>query len=262
MGISANTLFHFTSFENLKNILSNGFYPRSCVEQVVFSNNEFPVAIPMVSFCDIKFSQLKDHINSYGRYAIGLTKQWGISKGINPVFYIEANTTPHVLISAMVKAYFALMDSGKNALILTPEQKAEFTDLLQLVAYCKVNNTKKWDRAKESFGDQIFDFYNEREWRYFPGVQHSESPDLLALPFIPMLMQEKFNFVEALRYQDELAREKPLKFTSEDIRYIIVENDSVIEELISFMRNNKLFQDHFDILISKITTVQRINDDH
>lgn len=262
MGISANTLFHFTSFENLKGILLNGFYPRCSVEQVAFSNDVFPVAIPMVSFCDIKFSQLKDHINSYGHYAIGLTKKWGISKGINPVFYMETDTSPHSLIKTMVKAYFALMDLEKNALKLNAQQKAEFTDLLQLIAYCKINNTKKWNKTTESFGDQDFNFYDEREWRYFPGVTHSENTDYLALPFIPMFKSENYECGEAMMIQDERAKEKALKFGSDDIRYIIVEDDSKIEELISFMRNQNLFPEQLEVLISKMNTVERINEDH
>lgn len=262
MGISANTLFHFTSFDNLKGILLNGFYPRCSVEQVAFSNDVFPVAIPMVSFCDIKFSQVKEHIGVYNPYAIGLTKAWGIKKGINPVFYIEGNTTPHRLIKTMVKAYFALMDFKKNALKLTDAQKKEFTDLLQIVAYCKVNNCKRWDKGNERFIGENINFYDEREWRYCPGVKHSKNPDYLALPFIPMIKQEKYSCVEAMRAQDENAKDKPLKFTASDIKYIVVNNDDEIEELISFLRDNDLFQEHFDILISKVNSVQRINEDH
>lgn len=262
MGISANTLFHFTSFENLKGILLNGFYPKCSVEQVAFSNEVFPVAIPMVSFCDIKFSQLKDHINSYGHHAIGLTKKWGVAKGINPVFYVETNTFPHSLIKTMVRAYFALMDTKTNALRLSAAQRAEFTDLLQLIAYCKVNNSKKWERANRQFGSQDINYYDEREWRYFPGIKPSENPEFLALPFIPIFENDKYDGTEAIRVQDEAAKENALKFTLDDIKYIIVENDEEIEELISFLRSNNLFQEHFELLISKINTIQRIDEDH
>jgi DNA-binding transcriptional regulator GbsR (MarR family) len=43
----------------------------------------------MVSFCDIPLSLAKDHINKYGSYAIGMSKEWGVRNNLNPVVYIE-----------------------------------------------------------------------------------------------------------------------------------------------------------------------------
>lgn len=262
MSISAKTLFHFTNFDSLKGILQNGFYPRCSVEQVAFSTDLFPVAIPMVSFCDIKFSQLSDHLDTYGHYAIGLTKNWGIKSGINPVFYIESDTRPHKLIKTMVKAYFKLVDFERNQLNLTVQQRIEFIDLLQLIAYCKINNTKKWDKTNNCFFGPDINYYDEREWRYFPGIKHSDNPNYLALPFIPMINLQNSDAVRAMGVQDDYAKEKALKFITNDIRYLIVKGDDEIEELISFLRHNNLFQEHFDILISKISSVERISDDH
>jgi hypothetical protein len=60
--VSANTLFHFTnSMDNLKGILTHGFYPCYSIEDLsVFVpkdifKEEIRHAIPMVSFCDIPF---------------------------------------------------------------------------------------------------------------------------------------------------------------------------------------------------------------
>jgi hypothetical protein len=46
----------------------------------------------MVSFCDDPLSLAKDQIESYGSYAIGMTKEWGILNNLNPVVYIEKNS--------------------------------------------------------------------------------------------------------------------------------------------------------------------------
>jgi Putative abortive phage resistance protein AbiGi, antitoxin len=43
----------------------------------------------IVCFCDLPLSNLSEHLNFYGNYGIGLTKEWGIGKGINPVIYLS-----------------------------------------------------------------------------------------------------------------------------------------------------------------------------
>jgi hypothetical protein len=67
--ISANALFHFTrSMENLIGILQREFYPRYALENMNLLETEIParhMAIPMVSFCDIPLSQVKDHVEYY-----------------------------------------------------------------------------------------------------------------------------------------------------------------------------------------------------
>ena len=97
---SANTLLHFTrNAENLINILIDGFYPRCCMENLEFIYNHGTdqlattgFAIPMVCFCDIPLSQISNHVEKYGGYALGLSKEWGESNGINPVMYELPNS--------------------------------------------------------------------------------------------------------------------------------------------------------------------------
>ncbi len=96
--LSSDTLFHYTaSFDKIKKILIEGFKPNYSLENFEFlfedsdniKNHHF---IPMVCFCDIPLSNAKDHINSYGKYAIGLSKEWGEINGLNPVMYISNNS--------------------------------------------------------------------------------------------------------------------------------------------------------------------------
>jgi hypothetical protein len=95
--ISSNSLFHFTGKrENLIGILQNNIMPRFSQELVPLSldvaNGRFSGAIPMVCFCDISLGQIRDHLSMYGNYGIGMTKEWGIRMGLNPIIYINPDT--------------------------------------------------------------------------------------------------------------------------------------------------------------------------
>ena len=97
MNISANTLFHFVSQRKfLKDILHGKLIPRYCVEH--FEINDYlkgDVVIPMKCFCDIPLSQIYEHTNTYGKFAIGFTKEWAQKVGITPVIYIH-NQSPQI----------------------------------------------------------------------------------------------------------------------------------------------------------------------
>jgi hypothetical protein len=91
--LSANSLFHFTNnLENLLSILRNEFWPSYNLERLF--NGQLEIGVPMVCFCDIPLSQVKNHSKYYGEYAIGMKKNWGTKNKINPVFYLCENTAP------------------------------------------------------------------------------------------------------------------------------------------------------------------------
>jgi hypothetical protein len=90
-GIVVFLVIHYTrTIENLKDILSEGFRVKYCLEQVT----GVPVPFPMVSFCDIPLSNALYHSSSYGEFAIGLTKDWAYANNLNPVLYISDNSYP------------------------------------------------------------------------------------------------------------------------------------------------------------------------
>ena len=75
------TLFHFTK----------------TVESWLGFDTTPNVAIPVVCFCDIPLSRISDHIGFYGNFGIGLTKEWAMSNGLNPLLYVSSTssfTTP------------------------------------------------------------------------------------------------------------------------------------------------------------------------
>lgn len=94
MRVTSNSLFHFTtSLKKLEGIITDKFRIYSCVEKYKLDYENHTTAVPMVSFCDIPLSLAKNHLDSYGKYAIGLTKEWGINNGLNPTLYLQGDST-------------------------------------------------------------------------------------------------------------------------------------------------------------------------
>ncbi len=82
MALHPSILFHFTkSFDNLKAILLEAFKPSYANETIrgkKKDGSEFvkEFAVPIASFCDLRVSELQEHIENYGSFGIGLTKEW------------------------------------------------------------------------------------------------------------------------------------------------------------------------------------------
>lgn len=89
--LSSNSLFHFVNrIDYLKDILINGFQARYVVEN--FPLLEIPFAIPMKCFCDIPLGLIKKHLVKYGRYGVGISKDFAMQEGITPCFYVHENS--------------------------------------------------------------------------------------------------------------------------------------------------------------------------
>lgn len=144
--LSANTLFHFTrNKENLISILKSYFYPRYCLEEFYFIPKiKTKWALPMVCFCDIPLSQIKNHTLKYGEYAIGLTKEWAQIKGITPVLYIPKDSP---IIKNFKESFRSLVKdrpkSGKG--VKSSSTNIEFNNYLLYLAF----NTKPYEGIVE-----------------------------------------------------------------------------------------------------------------
>ncbi|MCX6309303.1 MAG: abortive infection system antitoxin AbiGi family protein [Bacteroidia bacterium] len=86
---SADYLFHFTErYISIVDIMKNRFKPFFCVEDFSFMYNDrrnLIIAYPIVCFCDIPIERHNQHKENYGKYGIGLTKEWGIRNNLNIV---------------------------------------------------------------------------------------------------------------------------------------------------------------------------------
>ena len=102
MQLSSTSLFHFTpKFESVLGILLKGFkycnlreeLPFGPLSSSIFSSIadviQYQQFVKAICFCDIPLSLVSDHINQYGRYFIGMSKEWGMKKGVTPIRYIH-----------------------------------------------------------------------------------------------------------------------------------------------------------------------------
>lgn len=257
--LSANTLFHFTnSLENIVNILSNEFCPRYCMEDFRFIGDD-ECAIPMVCFCDIPLSQIRNHIGKYGGYAIGLEKNWGIKNGINPVFYVLPDSFPTNKINDAVNI---LGEQSENEEITDTKVTTELSKSRHLmwdfINYMKPYEGKAWN--KKNFDGEYTRFYDEREWRYIPNIEFdSEHEDLWFLTKDEFLNEDIRN-----ESNKKIAELNKLSFTPKDIKYIIVNSDEEILTLcnaIDMIKGDKYTQNEMKILKTRIISKEQILSD-
>ncbi len=248
MSISSNTLFHFTDKQEiLQKIIVEGFKMSYCLE--------VENAFPMISFCDLPISSIKEQLEKYGEYGIGMSLNWGKEKKLNPVFYFDENSH---LIDDFKKANLwsqkMMIDiiAGKKDPSWVNENRPFMEFLLNSSRYQKFYMS---DLVRGGVIHHNYKFYNEREWRYVPEFTHSK-------------INGRMNKVEYEEYKKTHSKphinDHSLKFLSSDIRYIILKNEAEILPFMNFLENQiTLFKnkDDFEILKTKITTSTRILED-
>jgi len=224
--LSPDSLFHFTpSLDNLLGILKDTFFPRYCYEEFDLVDNDaqsfIEDAIPMVCFCDIPLSRLTGHINTYGKYGLGMSKEWGIRKGLNPVIYFNKNSHLAKKLSALTNTHIWGNDSTSQA-------------FKEAMLYIKpyVGTLYRGGRA---FKNKVR-FYDEHEWRYIPDGSIMTAND------IELSIQAHVyrNPVELANANRKLETDRTrLSFNANDVKYIIINNEGQINNMVQALRDIK-----------------------
>ena len=198
--ISTNNLYHYTEkFEWIISIIENGFKYNRCKEILPLSGFSSSIFSQMnaikhthypevVSFCDIPFSLISDHINKYGEYCIGLTKDWGMKNGITPIRYVHFNTPDLKDDNFYTLKYSAenfyrfnnsmieminqmLKDTEKFEGLLEEDYEALPTKWRRIISQmdCEYINMIKFTQLyignMRIYEDELHRLYDEREWR-------------------------------------------------------------------------------------------------
>ncbi|MFT5823964.1 MAG: hypothetical protein ACI8ZM_005230 [Crocinitomix sp.] len=239
MAVSSNTLFHYTDkFETLCSIFENGFIPSYCMEAWV--------AIPMVSFCDTPLAQARYYIENYGNYAIGMTKDWGIRHGMNPVLYVEENSILNAHIRKAITAMVSLtaIEDKHDGIGIIREY------FIETIRYSK---PYQGEMIRDGIKSKNYKFYDEREWRYIRDVTGSKD--------LGLSREEYKNFKS--KNKKPHFPDDAIKMKSKDIKYIILNDESEIPKLFEFLNNTTHLGSPNDIkiLFTKIILRKNIIED-
>lgn len=284
---SANTVFNFMKeSEYLEKALSTkSLPPRYCEENIECLNlqNEGEkiktVSVLQKCFCDIplrsitekfplsiisdtglldnkklkKLEQGSTHTDFYGNYGIAFSKSWAHEQNLQPVQYINPKSDFTLQFKDVFECILAKNDI--DDLIVS--------DIILRLAYFKPL-FGKMSRSVEG-KDIIFlkNFYDECEWRFVP------KEDVLEKYNVSSLIFDEETKKYANKISDRLAEEKYkdlwLNFEFQDIRYLIVPDNSARIKLIDFiigldMGITDANQEKY-LLISKILVLSDIKRD-
>jgi hypothetical protein len=218
-------------------------------------------AYPMVCFCDIPLSRISEHVDYYGKFGIGLTREWAIKNGLNPIFYISRSSP---IGGAMLEGMRTIIQAEK----VMSEKKAEeslkgkvgdderhadkevFNRVVHVLAHMKpltgqiVVAGTPIEKA----------FYLENEWRYVPRAKGE-------IAAFPADVFEDENARKGIN--DRLMVEGCLRFLPSDVIYVFVPTDADIPALVDFMTLNLAHLSVADmkILTTRITSLETLNRD-
>ncbi|MGC4038811.1 MAG: abortive infection system antitoxin AbiGi family protein [Chitinophagaceae bacterium] len=256
MAISTNSVIHYTGeINNLKGILEcEGFRLKYCSEALdILLNNSLLAAIPIVSFCDIPLSEVKNHIDSYGQYGIGLSKSWAKKSELNPVLYLERESRLSKEFKTQANLILDyLKENGQKEKGFSEDVQAHFNFITRLITYCK-NYEGPLERGK--FKSESYRFYDEKEWRYVAKKEEIGNA--------PWIIHSSEYTKNKLKY-NKLVETCYLKFSHKDISYIIIDNENEIPEILNLLHNiyeDKCTTKELKILTTKILTKNQIYND-
>ena len=236
--VSSETLFHYTSsLKIVKDILkSKGFWPKYCIEY----GWDCYFAVPMCCFCDIPLSLINSHVEKYGHFGIGMSKKWGIDKGLSPVMY-QVKTS---FYGSILKNKYR--NICKNGLLMHEKE----------LAFMKVHEGVNY-RKDETAGNGLkqmrgYKYYDEREWRFVPNMENCED-----------YVRPLAGISDDTSGLNEKTKDKMCKFEYGDIKYIMVDKQSNKISLMKYINKHLSCKDknEKEALNSKIIVCDIIKND-
>lgn len=213
----------------------------------------------MICFCDIPLSQIKNHTDTYGKYAIGLKKEWAIKKGVTPILYTHKSSLITKNLQQNHSDIFAILNNNPKD-IQTP---IFWNSLLYTSFFIKPYQGQQNISGKK----KNITFYDEREWRY-------TLPREIFMEQLKKIVNDGFTdaFLSEAEYNDLDIKQSinkgneryGLDFSPKDINYIIVEKEDEVLEIMRVVRGIKgshYSYDDVELLSTRIISMERIAED-
>jgi len=251
MSLYPTTLFHFTNKKYLYGLLNDNFKVSYAREKIIGPSNSREFAVPMVSFCDLKLSELK-YFLSYGKFGLGLSKEWANRNGLTPVLYINRHSGLMDNLISGINGVYSHLNSINNSSRFD-KLNMSLLNIMNTYRYIKNYEGELW--RHEVLENENYRFADEREWRYVPNL---DTPGVAPFVSITNIKTKK----QKEEYNSTLNHIR-LEFTPDDIKYLVVESESDIIELINHLNHAKSRFDEptKNRLASRILTVEQIQND-
>ena len=253
MSLSSNSVLHYTkSLQSLESIIRDrkfllGYCTDYIRENNDIENAQFEIAVPMVCFCDIPFTEVSKLTKEYGYYGIGLSKEWARKKGLNPVLYFDSKSKVTRILNAIDYLSSSICNNTSEEGIANRSNKLlkEYEGLLGYIKNYK-NISSQVGKIKPDYV-----FYNEREWRYVPSQSDLNENEL-------DLLLQKEDYERNKSFYNDRAKKYFLDFDDSDITYIIVHRIDEIHDMLVFLNNIGIKSPK---LCTKIISLEQIEND-
>lgn len=272
-----SSVFKFTKeYELLEKMIENGIIPNYCGEDLSFDSQRFYVGVPMSSFCDIPLTRLKVHTGRYGEFALALSKEWAIQKGLTPIMYIANDVV-------LESVYFHYQENQKVVdRYNRPDVKK---DLLRRAAlssfplgdYARMLNTQ----TEHAINTHIIGYlkkyegvyidgpiinYEENEWRYLVPDENETKWFWSEDDYLKWRFPNGDKTVKKPSPSNAL-KNYTLTFSCKDVRHVLVSDDEFKSRLLDFIKGlttiggESALEDQRNVLRSKIITLKEIEED-
>lgn len=241
-------LFHFTRERAaLYGILKDTFKPSYAREHFhsLLANYDNEAYVPVVSFSEMKKSDLENCGFPYGNYGLCMMKEWAQSKHLCPVLYMDINSE---CLGSFIQGIQQSFHNWQESEIPDDKMIEAHNNVMNILRYTKPYRD---DLVRESGTVKNYWFAKEQEWRY--AVPMDKCNDMA------FISKEEFKKKKKAEW-NKMIETQTLGFEVADIEYVIVPADLDVQPLIDYVTKlGKYSEEEIGELKGKIKTVTQLS---
>lgn len=254
MGLSSNIIWHQAPFDAILEILkSKTFLCSYSAELIKWRMSELEVAFPMISFCDLPISDMKEYLThnvtneisgKYGECTIGLSSNWASSLGMSHVWYLDPKCE-----------YLRQTLPNKKELLRSLKSKRYPNRWLLL------SRVKPFTGALPSKNFENYRFYDEKEVRYVPKPSQLDALGIKRVLTVDeyQIFREKRKLLTGKPKGDGIITDEAIgvRFKFSDIKFVLcksIEQETQLKEIIGTEYNHIVYMTYSQVVEDIIGT--------